>query len=403
VESRFQRQGSFYPLAVLGEIDASVSEEELKERAMELSGVHEALRSGIVSFGNGRPVQVVLKHPRTEFFHVDLRKLSEDGKISAAQKKYLSSLIRMDMSKQSELGEKVLFRLGLIRISDQSSVLYSGFSHYLLDGLGIMSVLTELLGNESVQPDHRIWQKRMGRIYGKAEEEAVSYWKEFSGQAAESRPFPAAKTDFDRQITSGERKRYFMSGGRKLYETLKCCAAEHGITMSILMTYAIGRALLKLQGTEDVVFYTMGTGRNAEDMLLPGMFTTSFPVRMKQEDTPEDLQRQLVASEKHAWIYSIPEAPLSVSEDLLLLNVQNIPAPAGFRNIPVTELMEASEAVSDSFFGVMDTALEIQAYPDERFGFLGWCDPNRFDAAALEGLLRDALTELKNYPKDMSS
>ena len=400
VESRFLRQGSFYPMAVLGEIDASFSEEELKERIMELSKAHEALRSKIVSFEGGRPVQIVLKQPKTEFFHVDLRKLSEDGSISKAQKKYLSSLIRIDLSKQSELGEKVLFRLGLIRISDHSSVLYSGFSHYLLDGIGIMSVLTELLDKESVQPDHGIWQKRMERIYGKSEEEAVSYWKKFIDQAPEVRSFPAAKSTPDLQTVSEERKRFFMSGGRKLHTALKSYAAERGTTVSILMTYAMGRALLKLQGTQEVVFYTMGTGRNAEDMLLPGMFTTSFPVRMKQGDAPEDLQRQLLASEKYAWIYSVPDAPLLVSEDLLLLNVQNVPAPAGFASISVTELMESSETLADSFFGVMDTALEIQAYPDDRFGFLGWCDPKRFDAAALESLLREALTELKSYTKE---
>ena len=399
VESRFFRQGSFYPMAVLGEIDASFSEEELKERIMELSKAHVALRSKIVFLEGGRPVQIVLKQPKTEFFHVDLRKLSEDGSLSKAQKKYLSSLIRIDLSKQSELGEKVLFRLGLIRISDHSSVLYSGFSHYLLDGIGIMSVLMDLLGKEPVQPDDRIWQKRMGRIYGKAEE-AVSYWKGFMDQVPEARPFPAAKSTPDLQTVSEERKRFFMSGGRKLHTALKSCAAERGTTVSILMIYAIGRALLKLQGTKEVVFYTMGTGRNAEDMLLPGMFTTSFPVRMKQGDAPEDLQRQLVASEKYAWIYSVPDAPLLVSEDLLLLNVQNVPASAGFRNISVTELMESSETLADSFFGVMDTALEIQAYPDDRFGFLGWCDPKRFDAAALESLLREALKELKSYAKE---
>ena len=402
VESRYRRTGSFYPLAILGEIDGSVSEEMLKERIIELSELHDALRSKVVSAENGRPVQVVMKHPKTEFFHVDLRKLSKDGGISDAQKKYLASLMRIEMSKQSELGEKVLFRLGLIRISDRSSVLYSGFSHYLLDGIGIMLVLTELLCGTPVQPDHPTWQKRIERLYGKAQEEAVSYWKKFMEKAPAFPPFPAAK-NVSSGDPSGERKRYYMSGGRKLYETLKNCAAERRITVSILMTYALGRALLKIQGTEETMFYTMGNGRNIEDMLLPGMFVTSFPVRIKLEDTPEDLRRQLMISERYAWIYGVPEVPLHVSDDVLLLNVQNFPASTSFRNISVTELMESSEGISDSFYDVMDSPLEIQAYPDERFGFFGWCDPERFDASALKSLLSEALVELKNYSKQQDT
>ena len=120
---------------------------------------------------------------------------------------------------------------------------------------------------------------------------------------------------------------------------------------------------------------------------------------MKLGDSPEDLQLQLAASDKYAWIFGIPEAPFHLSDEVLMLNVQSVPLSAGFRFIHFDELMDSSETLKDSIFGVIDTALEIQAYPDSRFGFLGWCDPVRFDAAALENLLREALTELKNYPK----
>ena len=54
----------------------------------------------------------------------------------------------------------------------------------------------------------------------------------------------------------------------------------------------------------------------------------------------------------------------------------------------------------NTYFAVTDTPLEIQAYPDERFGFMGWCDTSRYDAAALERLMREALKELRQFLTD---
>ncbi len=396
VESRFRRRGSLYPIVLTGEIDASASKEQLRQRITELSEKHDALRSRIMTGKDGEPVQVVQNQTMTEFFYVDLRKLSKGDGLSEGQRRYLSSLVRMELSERTELGGKTTFRLGYIRISDKKAILFCGFSHYLLDGIGIAVILREVLGHDPVLQDRTLWQKRIRRLFGEDRSTALAYWNIFFEQAGEAVPFPAA-------ACPGPKKSFFMAGGRKRFETLKKCCAEKGSTLSILMTYAIGRALLTVQGTENALFYTMGTGRNASEMQLPGMFTVSFPVYLKQEDSLEDLQRQLIRSERYAWVFGLPDVPLPSGEELLNLNVQNIPVPEGYRSLLPNELEDEENPAGslwNTYFAVTDTPLEIQAYPDERFGFMGWCDTSRYDAAALERLMREALKELRQFLTD---
>ena len=394
VAQRYQNRGSYYPVSHFFEMNAAVSEEELKERAMELSRKHEALRSEIVLLENGLPVQVVLKEPRTEFFRADLRKLSDGEGVSEKQKQYLSSLIRMEISESTELGRKVFFRVGLVRLSESRTFLYIGFSHYLLDGAGIAAVLQELVGNEPVSPDRTLWERRMQRLYQADRSETEAYWKAFYAQIPQPVAFPKANGNDTRKIT-------FIPGGKRLYGTLKKACAERGITMSVLMTYAIGKSLMKLQDSDAAVFYTMSTGRTAQEMRLPGMFTTSFPVYIKKDDTPEDLQKQLIASDRHAWIFGILDSGFSADGALLSLNVQNLLEPRGVRSVSMMEIDDApydpERSVQNRYFAVADTELEVQAWPDARFGFLGWCDPSKYDPASLERLLRGALTELKGF------
>ncbi len=407
VESRFKSRGGFYPVSLIGEIDASVSageEEQLRKRLTELSEKHDALRSRIMPDRNGNPLQVVQTQAMTEFFHVDLREISKEGGLSDGQKRYLASLIRMELSEGAEFGDKVAFRLGHIRISEDKAILFCGFSHYILDGIGIAVILRELLGRNPVLPDSALWQRRIRRLSGEDRDQALAYWKSFFDQAGEAVSFPAEEqAALSGHSPSGQKKSFFMSGGRKLYEALKESCAKRGTTLSILMTYAVGKALAKVQKTDNALFYTMGTGRNASEMQLPGMFTVSFPVYLKKEDSLEDLQRQLIRSERHAWIFGLPDVPLPSGEELLNLNVQNVPLPTGFRVILPTELEDATadpeKSLWNQYFAVTDTPLEIQAYPDERFGFMGWCETGRFDATALETLLREALKELKQFSK----
>lgn len=405
VAHRFRRRGAFYPTLLIGEIDASRSEasaERLRERAAELSEKHDALRSKLVTDGGGNPVQAVQKRPATEFFQVDLRKLSNSDGLSDAQKRYLAALTRMELSEKTELGGKVAFRLGHIRVSEEKAILFCGFSHNILDGIGVAAVLRELLGGEPVRPDRTLWQRRLRRLAGEDREQALAYWRAFFERTEPAVPFPAAENAAasGRPLT-GRKKSYFVSGGRKLYEALKESCAGRGTSLSVLMTYAVGKALLKVQETDHALFYTVGAGRSPSEMKLPGMFTVSFPVCMKTEDSPEALQRQLVRSEQYAWIFGLPDAPLPFGDALLNLNVQNIPVPEGFRVVPPSELEDgAADTLWSSYLAVTDTPLEIQAYPDERFGFMGWCDTERYDAEALKTLLREALIELKHFSTD---
>ena len=396
VADRYLRRGAFYPFALLWELDDPASEEVLEARIEKLSKAHDSLRSELQMLESGEVAQVFQRASRTKFFHADLRKLSSDSGISSRQKHYLSALVRMDTSSSSELGKNTSLRLGLIRISDTRTFLYTGFSHYFLDGVGITILLRELLSDTEIFPDRARMQRRIQRLYGTGQEKAKAYWDTFFKHAKAPVSFPKGTAD----ESSEEKKFFYLPGGKRLYETLKETAAERETTLSVLMTYSIGKALLKLQNTKEALFLTMGTGRNSEEMQLPGMFTVSFPVCLKETDTPDDLKKQLMESDRYAWFFSIPEHALPFREDILNLNVQNIAVPKGVQPVPFTEIdnapLDSEKSIMKGTFEAIDTPLEIQAYPDGRFGFMGWCKPSRFDAASLETLLKDALKVLKS-------
>ena len=71
----------------------------------------------------------------------------------------------MEIAEGTELGRNVFFRVGLIRISDQKTFLYTGFSHLLLDGASGAVILSELLGKAPAASDRKIWEKRLFRLY----------------------------------------------------------------------------------------------------------------------------------------------------------------------------------------------------------------------------------------------
>ena len=479
---RFMRRGHFYPVCSLYEINGNISEEHLKNRLEEIAENHEALHSVIETDEEGYPVQKITGEPKTAFFKTDLRALAKGEGLSDGQKKYLSSFVRMELSPGTELGRKIMFRLGLIRISDKKSILYIGTSHLILDGAGISAILQELISDDPVPFDRPLWEKRMRRLYLEDRSQALEYWNTFFDALPEPSSFQKAKSadntlnneqtkqetqaadnilgneqaEQEKQAadnilgneqaeqgkqaddnilgneqTKQEIKAYgnilnmnqaksdahsaeavrqkrsvYMAGGNKLYNDLQVWCAKKQTTMSIAMTLAVGRSLQKLMSEKSVMFYTMGTGRTAEEMKLPGMFTVNFPVYVREKDTIEDLKMQLINSDKHAWLFGVRDSGLPVYEDMLLINVQNVYEPSGSRTVQVTEfdseLMNPDRSIQGRYLEIFDTAIEVQLYPDSRFALFGWCDPEKYDDEALKKLMQGVIIELKSMLSENS-
>ena len=310
MEDYLRYNNSTYPQVYCFEIPASISAEMLEHNARCAAENHAALRILLLPGSEGQFMQVVLKEPRVSFFSTDLSGLSEGDDISDGQKKYLASLLKMEYSPLTELGGKTLFRVGRIQISDNKAILYIGSSHLSLEGSSVYRVLYELTGKEKIIQDADVYRRHYAKLYNADRSEALAYWNALIPERInEHKEDPSgiydklmARTEMQNS-PAGIRRYFFASSGEKLYEkAIQFCSRNH-ITVSALVVLSLGRTLMDQLGLNDVCFFAAGSGRDALEMNIPGMFVLFFPVRVTRNDTVMSLQEQILSSSEHAWVW----------------------------------------------------------------------------------------------------
>ena len=262
----------------LSEIDASIiAPQALIERLTELTAKHQALRSVFLCSTDGENFQVVLREHKPNYFCVDLRALAEGDDLSQKQKDYFRTLIQLDLNRLKDLEREVLFRIGLIRISEAKSILFFAFSHLLLDGTGIAQIVRELLKQAEIQSDREIWRKRLFRLYHEDHTESLEYWRKLLEGCRSFTPLPTKQGNIEQISPEG----FHVVGGKKIYEQIAGYCESRRITIATFMHYAFGKTLMELLSLDEVYFCSEGNSRQEIDSELPGMFTIIFPVRLK--------------------------------------------------------------------------------------------------------------------------
>ena len=293
---------SRWPQSYCFEISADISPERIEKAMQDLCVKHTALRSMILPAGNGRYCQVVLKTPRSQFFKVDLSALSDGEGLSAKQKSYLSGLIRMEYSPMTELGGKILLRVGWIRISEEKALLYIGSSHLTIEGASVYRLFLELTGQAEAVPDAELMDRHFHRLMYGNRMEADSYWNNVLRGCRSYTELPKL-TDTG---APGKRENCFAGCGSQLYKKAIDFCRDHQITPSALLCYSFGKSLMKNLSAKEVCFLVAGSGRSPSEIDLPGMFVLFFPLRLTQEDTILSCQKQLLGSAEHSWVWADP-------------------------------------------------------------------------------------------------
>lgn len=345
----------------LFEIDAeAIIPEDMKERLSELTAKHQILRS--VFLCGDMPLQVVLREHTPEFFSVDLRSLGEGEGLSGKQKAYFRNLIRLQPEDGKDLERDVLFTVGLIRISEARSVLYLAYSHLLLDGAGMARIVWELTEPVEILPDRDVWRRRILRLQKEAVEKLPQFAKERMEGSRVFKQIPAS----DRDTKELRPEIYHAAGGKKLLEQAAKYCRDHDVTLAVLLHYVFARTLMEVLSVDDVCFYSVGSGRTAEDMELPGMFVVSFPLCLGRSDSIADCRDRLFSAAAGASARDASKADLCGETESggVLLNIQNFYADYG-NVIRRIELFELSETIGQNISlleGILATAKETQWY-----------------------------------------
>ncbi len=195
-----------------------------------------------------------------------------------------------DARQPFDLAHGPMYRLRLVRLSDDEHRLFITLHHIIFDGVSLYRVLLpELLtfyeafaNNESpalpelpIQyPDYAIWQRDTIK---EIPPDQLSYWR----SVLDNVPALELRTDHPRPTTqtyAGSMERFEISGATTA--ALKTLSRDQGTTLFMTMTAAFMALLQSYTDQEDIVIGGISSGRDHEETAnLLGCFLNTVPIR----------------------------------------------------------------------------------------------------------------------------
>lgn len=256
----------------------------LNKALNELIRRHETLRTHF-AMSNGEPVQVISSWQPLEITSIDLGGLSRAEQEPAALK-----FVTEESQRPFDLSQGPLWRAMLLRLADDSHILFFNMHHTISDAWSIGVLSTELTQRYSAfsqgtpallaelpiqYADFAVWQQQL--LQGPALDAHLDYWKnQLTGAAPLKLPTDHARGEL-----------YVYRSGMQsivlpedLSESLHGLAMQQGVTL-FMMTLAAFKILLSYYaGQEDIVVGTSIAGRNRGELEpLIGLFVNLLVLR----------------------------------------------------------------------------------------------------------------------------
>ncbi|HEX2204790.1 MAG TPA: amino acid adenylation domain-containing protein [Longimicrobium sp.] len=266
---------------LLGPLDAAALHEAWRWAVAR----HPSLRTGFVSAGLPRPMQVVHREAALPWTELDWRGLSED-ELEARKAAFLAD----DLARGFDLAAPPLIRLALARVADDEHLLFWTLHHLVLDGWSHTRVLREVLaryealrtGVEHDPAAPRPYRDFVGWLQGQDAAPAEAFWRAALEGVREPTPLDV-DTAAGAEAGTGAHERVLAPA---LADALRERARTLRVTLATLYQGAWALVLSRYAGVDDVVFGAVSAGRpeslpGAEAMV--GMFVNTLPVRAPVE------------------------------------------------------------------------------------------------------------------------
>ncbi|HEX8246414.1 MAG TPA: condensation domain-containing protein, partial [Longimicrobium sp.] len=280
------------PITVLVRADLDVP---LLERALAVVvRRHEALRT-VFRMVDGQLRQIVMEpfHPRVEVFDVRAR-------VAAAQGDARDEILKLAAEEGARLfdvGRLPLFRVTLLRVSDERYALVITVHHIATDGWSYPLILREMdqfyadlvHGRPHTLPepklrfvDYAVWQR--GWLSGETLERQVAFWREHLRGA----PNLALPTDRPRPpVTSYRGTFHHFLVSRELTHALHELGRRQAATLNMVMMAGFYALLARYSGQDDVVVGTLLGNRNRPEIEeIIGFFVNTGALRMRLDGDP---------------------------------------------------------------------------------------------------------------------
>uniref|UniRef100_UPI00037F048E non-ribosomal peptide synthetase n=1 Tax=Paenibacillus sp. OSY-SE TaxID=1196323 RepID=UPI00037F048E len=333
-----------------------------------LAARHTVLRTNFHNGWKGEPLQIVYRDKRIGFAYEDVSALKP-----AKQRAHIENAVNEDKLRGFDLEQDELMRVLVMRTAQESYHVLWSSHHILMDGWCLPLVAKEVFDTYSAYVRHRHLEKTTVPAYSQYiewleqqdEEAASAYWSEYLAGYDQHTALPQGKDQGRSEAYAAEHIDCEL--GKDLSVRLNEAAKRNLVTLSTLLQTTWGIMLQKYNGTGDVVFGGVVSGRPAdmpgiEEMI--GLFINTIPVRVTADagesfaDIMCRLQEQALASAKHDH-YPLYEIQAQSAQKQELINHIMV-----FENYPMEEQIEQLESLDGKGLKLKDVMVTEQTNYD---------------------------------------
>ncbi|MCY8738150.1 condensation domain-containing protein, partial [Bacillus haynesii] len=388
------------------ELKGDVDERMFEESLNEVMKRHEILRA---SFHHrlDEPLHVIIKDRQMKFDYLDIRsRHDQDGVLE----RYLAE----DRQKGFDLAKDTLMRACLIRTTDDSYQFVWTYHHILLDGWCLGIILDELLtiyemkrkGQNHQLEDPRPYSDYIKWLEDQDKEEAQSYWERYLSGYDQKNSLPKLRTPSE---TGFKRREKTIKCSKELTDRLIKLANQNHVTINTVLQSIWGVILAKYNNSEDVVFGTVVSGRDAEVEgieKMVGVFINTIPtrIRLDKDKRFQDVLRQTQTDALESSRYNY----MNLAEVQALSELKNdlVDHVMVFENYAVDQ--KAFEEKNDVGFEMVNVSGEeqtnyhfsISAALDDQLKLLFIYDENVYDNTIIETLEKHIITVAEQVAED---
>jgi hypothetical protein len=247
---------------------------------------YDILRTAFIYEKVEKPLQVVLKERRIDFFYQDIQALE-------SKDEFINNYKVKDRNKKFDLTNDPLLRLSVLRTGIREYVFIWSFHHIIMDGWCIsilvndfLKVYQVLLNNEKTNlppatpfKNYIEWLSRQDKVTAK------NHWRKYLAGYEDG--FGLNKFKKHTSGSQYENKDLKFLIDVNTSSCLKQISSQNNVTLNTIIQAVWGILLCKYNNTKDLVFGTVVSGRPADiDDIehLVGLFINTIPTRIRYNE-----------------------------------------------------------------------------------------------------------------------
>ena len=357
--NQFNKGSAFYNMPMVLKVEGQLNSEHFEESVQAIISRYEILRTNFLQEQNdeGSVHQIIHDHIDWHIDHVDFS--LEGLKKEDAQEKIRAKIAQLCL-KPFDLEKDHLFRIHLVKVSDELTYCVNVVHHIIGDAWSSEILVRELVASylfgssalprlEIQYADYAQWQRSW--LSGDVLQKQIDFWRR------ELRGVPALQMPFDRlrpKVESHRGGRVKLEINEDLYKKLKQFSEQQGATLFMSLMAAFQILLARYSGQEDFAVGTPIANRDKEELANQiGFFINTLALRssIDKKDSFNSLIKKVKSRLLNA--YSHQELPFEHIVEALSLERNTSHAPI-FQNMLV---LNSSSFANEAKDGIDTQAL----------------------------------------------